>query len=343
MSADSRPTLRVRTPTDLLALVPCALGFHPEDSIVLLTCGGEPDGFHARVDLPDDPADLDAVAETILSVARRQRTDRAALVVYTDDQELAVAAAETVRAGLAGIGAELLVAVRADGSRWFSLSGCSGSCRPDEGNPYDIAQHPFVAQAVFEGNVTLPSRAALAESLASTEPEAVAAVRHAATRAVTRFPCADRDPLVATAPGRVRRHLVQEGRWVGHRIRRFLDERLSLEHHEVGRLLVAVASIEVRDVAWAQMTREDARQHVELWRDVVRRSPDELVAPPAALLGFAAWLSGDGALAWCAVDRARNADPAYGLAGLLCQALTAGVPPSAWTPPEPETLTLFAG
>ena len=84
-------------------------------------------------------------------------------------------------------------------------------------------------------------------------------------------------------------------------------------------------------------------EHVTLWLDLVRRSPVELRAAPASLLGFAAWLSGRGALAWCAVERAQEAQPGYGLAGLLSTALAGGVPPSAWEPLGPEHLTLFAG
>ncbi|MFM9735908.1 DUF4192 family protein, partial [Streptomyces niveiscabiei] len=78
-------------------------------------------------------------------------------------------------------------------------------------------------------------------------------------------------------------------------------------------------------------------------RDVVRRSPLEALAPAAALLAFAAWLTGDGALAWCAVDRCQESDPDYGLAGLVSQALAGAVPPSAWSPFPTEMLTLFAG
>ena len=57
-----------------------------------------------------------------------------------------------------------------------------------------------------------------------------------------------------------------------------------------------------------------------------------LRAAPAALLGFAAWLSGNGALAWCAVECAQEAEPGYTLAGLLSEALAGAVPPSAWRP-----------
>ena len=54
---------------------------------------------------------------------------------------------------------------------------------------------------------------------------------------------------------------------------------------------------------------------------MVRRSPTELLAAPAALLAFAAWLAGDGALAWCAVDRCALADPDYRMAGLVAHTL----------------------
>ena len=95
-------------------------------------------------------------------------------------------------------------------------------------------------------------------------------------------------------------------------------------------------------MAWAEMTRGNAGKHVDLWRDLVRRAPDDLVAGPAALLGFSAWLSGDGPLAWCAVDRCQSAEPGYSLAGLLSQALAGAVPPSAWRPVRKSDLTLFA-
>ncbi len=61
-------------------------------------------------------------------------------------------------------------------------------------------------------------------------------------------------------------------------------------------------------------------------------------APPScsphrpSLLAFAAWLAGDGALAWCALDRCALADPDYRMAGLVAHTLEHALPPSAWTP-----------
>ncbi|MFC6344376.1 DUF4192 family protein, partial [Nocardioides hankookensis] len=45
---------------------------------------------------------------------------------------------------------------------------------------------------------------------------------------------------------------------------------------------------------------------------------------------FAAWQAGQGALAWCAVDRCVDVDPGYSLAGLVAELLTRAVPPDTW-------------
>jgi len=60
--------------------------------------------------------------------------------------------------------------------------------------------------------------------------------------------------------------------------------------------------------------------------------PQHVRAAPAALLGFAAWLAGNGALAWCAVDVAEEAEPGYPLAALLASTLAGAVPPAVWQP-----------
>jgi hypothetical protein len=65
---------------------------------------------------------------------------------------------------------------------------------------------------------------------------------------------------------------------------------------------------------------------------VLRRTPEPFTAPVAMLLGLAAWQSGQGALAWCAVDRCAEVDPHYPPMAHLAAALTDAVPPSAWDP-----------
>jgi hypothetical protein len=334
-------TLKADSPADLLAVVPYILGFHPEDSVVLLTVGDATHSLHARVDLPQEPEEIDLVVDNLTEAAGRNGLRQAALVLYCDDECLAEAVCAPLRERLHEVGVDVLGAVRADGSRWYPMNGCTDACCC-EGTPYDVGSHRFTAQSVLEGQVTWRSRRELADSLVARDLDEVESVERAAGEAVERFKRVTRGTSAAGGTRPVRTYLVGEGRWLAERVRRFLADQVPLQTEEVGRLLVAMAPKEVRDVAWAEMTHANARLHVELWRDVTRRSPSDLVAAPAALLGFAAWLSGDGALAWCAVDRCQEAEPDYALAGLLTQALAGAVPPSSWEPFDPARLTLFA-
>jgi hypothetical protein len=335
-------TINAKSPADLLAVVPCVLGFHPEDSLVLLTLGEADNKFHARVDLPREPDDLAAVVAQLRDVATRNGVRRCVLVAYSDDQCASQELFERLRASLEDAGVDVVEAIRADGDRWYSLTGCTHSCCPAEGTPYDVSAHPFTAQSVVDGQVTLSSRQELADSLIGTDPDAVEAVGDAADAAMLRLQAAARHPLGPPAPEALRGHLVQEGQWVAGRVRAFLADRVPLDNGEAGRMLVALVIIEIRDVAWAEMTRANADRHVDLWRDLVRRGPYDLLAAPSALLGFAAWLSGDGALAWCAVERCQEVEPDYRLASLLTDALAGGVPPSRWEPVGKDALSLFA-
>lgn len=335
-------TLRAKDPGDLLALVPYLLGFHPEDSVVLLTLGEADRPFHARLDLPADAEEVPEVVDYLSTVAVRHGLRRVALVVYSHDEELAAALAGPLVDRLEADGVRVPLTVRADGERWYCLGPCDRGC-PPAGTPYDLGVHPFTVEAVVAGRVTYGSREELRDSLVGTDPDEVEAVGGAADSALRRFQAVGRHPLGPAAPEQARAHLVAEGHWVAHRVREFLADGIRLGSEDVGRLLVAMVSIEVRDVAWAEITHDNASTHVDLWRDVVRRAPRDLLAAPAALLAFAAWLAGDGALAWCAVDRCQEAEPGYSLAGLLADALAGAVPPSSWRPFDRDSLTLFAG
>ena len=108
-----------------------------------------------------------------------------------------------------------------------------------------------------------------------------------------------------------------------------------LTDDEVAWLGVLLTQLPVRDHAWERIDRSE--WHVPLWTDVLRRVEPIYVPAPACLLSFAAWRSGDGALACVAVDRARRQDPAYPMAGLLGDVLRYALPPSAvddWPPAE---------
>lgn len=118
---------------------------------------------------------------------------------------------------------------------------------------------------------------------------------------------------------------------------RILDQHDSWRIHgipesELPDLIVAMSeSLAVRDTLWTRFTRDNAYGWVETLTNAARICPDERrTAPMYALLAFAAWLSGNGALAWMAVERADDLDPTYSLTRIVEQALRNAVPPSAW-------------
>ena len=314
-------TLVARTPADLLAAVPCVLGFHPEDSLVLLTFTADGGSFHARVDLPDRPEHLPALSAALLQAALRNRVDRVALVAYSADSGLARTVLHAVHDAFDAEDIDVVELLRVDGSHWFPMR----DGLPDElyaGVPHDTASHPFVAESVFAGRVTHSSRNELAETLAP-DREAVVAVQ-AALRAMARH----LQPVQTPA----------EARWLWATVGSLVTDGRRASVEEVARLVAACRSTELRDVAWSLITRDTASEHVELWRDVVRRCPVPWAAAPAGLLAFASWLSGQGALAWCAIDRCRESDPDYSMADSISEILDAAVPPRAWQAPDTRFL-----
>ena len=328
----SRPgTYVARTPTDLVAMVPLVLGFHPRDSVVLLTFGG-PRSFHARVDLPTTAADQDEVASSLARAAATNQVRSAAVLLYTEDD---AAAEHQGRLLVAALPEECRVVevLRVEDERWFSVPADGAG-----GTSYDLRAHPFTAQRVFEGQVVHPDRAALAHTLEGAD----GADRRAVLAAATAY--ADR--LVwrvgqCTEDEARRELLAGEARWLQRVVRAHVADGALLDVADAGRTLVLLSQIQLRDVAWSELNRHNAEQHVELWRDLVRRAPDDLLPPPAAMLAFSAWQQGHGALAWCAVDRCLDQDPDYSLAGIVGDLLAGAVPPHAWEPVPPAELPVF--
>ena len=310
MTTPTTPTTLVaRSPQDVLAVVPVVLGFVPQDSVVMLTFGAT-SAFHARIDLPP-PQDVPEAVSLLLDPALRHGVRRVVYVLYTDDAGPAAHVSGALVAAFEGAGVDVVEALRADGRHRFPLLPGRGGA-PDRGVPYDVSAHPFAAQAVVDGRVTHGSRDELAATLAR-DPERVAAVSSVA---------ADR-PRGSGQP-------VAQAAWVRSTVARHVAAGTVADDVEAARLLAALREVRLRDVAWSLMGRDTARDHVAFWTDLVRRSPEDLLPAPAALLGFAAWLAGHGALAWCAVDACQEADPDYGLADILSQLLAHAVPPAEW-------------
>ena len=296
-----RTALTVRTPDDLLACVPLVLGFLPERSAVVLSLppGAGP---HARADV--DPAtDLDDLAEALVAPALRHGVARVAIVVY-EGLERAVATARHLEGAFRLRSVEVTAVVAADGGHWVSVDPVT-----TEPRPYDPLAHPFVAEAVVRGQVVLPSRGAVRDQLLMDEAWATEVARH-----------------------RYRAGEVPDPAWVRTLLGRHVRASTLPDAGEVAGLLRGIGVQDGRDAAWAWAQTSEARRHVDVWMRVVRACPPEDRSSPAAVLAFHAWLAGDGALAWCAVEASAAAAPDCSLRLLVEDLLTTAAPPSVWAP-----------
>lgn len=296
--------LNATCPEDLLAFVPVAIGFAPADSVVMLSVKGDRP-FHARIDLPDDDDDIDAVVEALLQPSRQHGITRVVFVIYDDDTAIADETAGLLHLAFTEAGIDVFEVLRVhDGHYYAVLPG-----RPPasyRGVAFEVRHHPFAAHSIFGGRVTHDSR----EALAATVARDAAGCEHVATHLVSCQPLAS------------------------HRIRTLITEhamsRSATPPEVVAALALSLADGSLRDEAWRWLTRSAAAAYVDFWADVVRRTPEELVAGPASVLAFTAWLAGEGAMAWCAVDRARAVDAEHSLAGLVADMLRSATAPDQW-------------
>lgn len=297
--------MRASCPEDLLAFVPVAIGFTPSESVVMLTVDGTRP-FHARIDLPGDEGDVREVVDALLRPARVHHLRRVVFVVYADDTVVADETAWSLHATFTEHGMDVLDVLRVHDDHYFAVLPGRPTTAYD-GVPFDVGSHPFAAQSVFGGRVTHASRQALADTIAHD-----AAGAEAVSSTLTGC-----SPLTA------------------EQLRRVVHEHASSPHPTspelVGALALSLTQGSLRDEAWRWLTRSRAREYLGFWSDIVRRTPPALVPGPAAVLALTAWLAGEGALAWCAVDRAREVDPAHSLAQLVADLLMSATPPETWS------------
>ncbi|WDQ02235.1 DUF4192 domain-containing protein [Micromonospora chalcea] len=315
--------LTVRSPADLVTAVPYLLGFRPSDgSIVVIASRDRRIVFAARSDLPtpstpaSQPVDL---AANLIPVVRRQQPITDLMIVGYGDTDHLDPALRTVGEAFTASGIPVRELLRVTGTRVFNLDCDNPACCPPQGTPFDPTASLIAVQATAAGLVALPDRAAVAARSAPVDGAARDGIRDATRAAATRL----KTVSAAGSTG-----VDEAGAQAVRDALRQHDGGKRLTDDEVAWLTLLLKRPSVRDLA-VDLTEPNDR-HVTLWADVTRRAEEALVPAPATLLAVTAWRCGDGALAAMAADRALQVDPAYGLAGLLRQALHAGLPPSVF-------------
>ncbi|QKV79269.1 DUF4192 domain-containing protein [Amycolatopsis sp. Hca4] len=320
MTTTTPPDLR--DPAQLLAALPYLIGFRPEKSVVLLGhCHpGNRLGLVLRGDLPRREhrarqaqalaprfAAAGHIGITVVIIGGRRRPEKPPPhTAFVGDLTRALG-----EFGLPVLHALWAPAIRA-GAPWvcYQVEECAGALP-------DPRATVLAAAATESGTVAFDSREELEALLAPRSPEALARRADRLSR-MTLPPWPEQtrvDNAAATVRAAFERHRRNEGPPT--------DEEAVL-------LASALKLPEIRDLCLAMAVppaTASAREAEDVWLTAVREIPPPERAEPAALLGFSAYLRGDGTFAGMALDNALEAAPGHVLASLLRRVLDTGTPP----------------
>ncbi|AYF76864.1 DUF4192 domain-containing protein [Nocardia yunnanensis] len=331
----------MRTPGDLIAAVPAMLGFMPARSLVVTVLGSDsrsPDLAEVevvtRMDL-DNPgrSATGALVDQVAEVCVRHRAV-AALALVVDDRatepghrhrgvrarkhrDLVAALEHRLEADAVPLTGAWAVPAIGPGLPWWSLPD---SCA--HGLQSDPATSLVTVRQVVDGRPLRGSRQELLDVLAvdpvlreATAAALPIAVAAAAQRLARLAP--QRDPN-AERRGEACRVLQQLGR---------VEAGARLMPAELAEVAVALRDKPLRDLMFALAPSARAAGAEELWLQLARALPAPDRAEAAALLGYCAYVRGDGPLAGVALDAARAADPEHQMAELLETGLRMGMRP----------------
>jgi hypothetical protein len=309
------------SPHDLLAAIPFLIGYHPQDSLVLVALKDEAVGMAMRVDIPVGVSaeGYDLLASHFL----RDGADGAFIVAYVgagavDPENVLInTSAALVRAGI-DIKESLIVRNNRFRSMICSDLTCcppEGSVIPDLGSSRIAAEHVIAGHPMPFENVDglVQSIAALPSSFESVWADEVQAFWVSSDSEEIQELQRDGATAIIDLVGEYREGRGAEDRELAARV--------------IGRL----SDIQVRDFALGSHTDESADYYWAMWRDLLRIAPRGFVAPIACLFAAMAYERGEGALAHKGLDRGLGDDDQYSLAHLLRRVFTAGWPPQSFS------------
>nr|WP_300146815.1 DUF4192 domain-containing protein [Propionicimonas sp.] len=310
------PRLRVETPSDIVELVPYLLGFAPQESVVILVIQAGVVQVTARADIAElEPAG--AAEDVVDRIWHRFPDADAYLLAYTANPQAGWAlldrCADRLPPGASG--QTMLV----DHDTWHLPDGEHGPAN---------RSGALAAEATYYGLRRLDRRADLEAAFASPPDTTELTAQVTAARHTLPSP-GDTTTLLARTSELLRRTLPASvpapQAAVGPTTHLNVDEAVQLA--------VLVQNPKARDLALLSITSDNAARHLQLWRGVVNRVPAHSAAGPLFLAGMAAWVTGDGASASIALDRAQAAGTDLGHGrpvDLLAEVIDRVVPPPTW-------------
>lgn len=261
MTTTAKRTITARTHEDLIDVVPVMLGFHPADSLVMLTFGGRP--FHARIDQPTTHDEAIEAGSALMRPCLAHGIEKVALIEYADSS---TDYPEIIAVAFRAVGLEVVAVLH-------TLNRDHGTGKYGE---------------------ALASRESLAEIIASADQRV------------------DVDSAVPLGSAQI------------------LNQLASGEVTDPAGALAGMRDIPTRNAVLEATTMEQAKVYDAAWSRVVKVAPDGTDrANAASVAALFSWLCGHGAVAWVAVNAAREHGGTT-LAEIMATCLENAVPPTEW-------------
>ncbi|MFT3861108.1 DUF4192 domain-containing protein [Micropruina sp.] len=307
------PVARVRDLHDLLGVIPHLLGFHPEESLVVLVVVDGQVELTARADLVD--LEPEGHLEVLLDrMMLRWPAARVWLVGYSASERQGW---RMLRRGRLHLGDALAGEPLCVSRGRYRVGSADG---PRYG--YDPATAPSAAAATVHGLQARPNRAAVRRSICDDSVPSLGAECSLA-RALQRVAVLDSAALPAEMDAAVAAGLAAPA---------------NQAPDDLVWLALLSTDPQARDRALLAITSDSSEACVALWSQVVRACPHGLQGQPLALLGWSAWVSGDGAMQSICLEELERLGESLPLQRLLDRLNHAMVPPSFWNDLRAELL-----
>jgi len=308
------------SPHDLLAAIPFLIGYHPENSLVLVALKDDHVGMAMRVDMPTDiaPESYDLLA----SHFQREAADAALIVAYVDSQSDPEAVLINTSAALLRAGISIKESLIVSDGRYRSMLCHDSECCSPLGSPIpDIDSSRIAAEHVIAGHpMPFANVSGLVQSIAAL-PSAMHESWQSEVRAF--WIESDSESLL---------DLQRDGATAVIDLAGEYAQGRGAEDRELAaRVIGRISDIQVRDYALGSHNDETADAYWQMWRELLLIAPRGFVAPIASIFAALAYERGEGALAHKALDRALADDERYSLALLLRRVFTAGWPPQSFS------------
>jgi hypothetical protein len=305
---------------DLITAVPFLIGFHPTDSIVLVSVKDGSIGLAMRIDLPQtlDSDAIDLLAHHFI----REKADAALILAYMpDEREDGDSILISLGAGLIRNGITIQESLLIRNGRYRSIICRDSTCCSLIGRELpEIKNSEMAAEHVVAG-IPMPyaNISELIDALAA-DPQS-----HDLewSDEVNRFYIAGDAETIND----LRRNGVETMELLLDEFRMGYGPR---DKSLVARMIGRMSDVQVRDYALGVHDEDSYDLFFSMWRELIRLAPRGFVSPIACIVAAMAYESGDGALAQKALDRALADDEKYPLAQLLRRVFNAGWPPESF-------------